>query len=133
MDVTALNNRLKLSQRAMLESTKNNLDELNKFFASLWEIENHPYAPLKVPEVFAGINIPDPRKPGQELTTLYPHYLVRILDVNHPDYASHLPGSAQFMQEQEELIGIVKQVRAVAEKFNERMSAECEQQFGGQR
>lgn len=128
IDVAKLNEQLKLAQKVMLDTTKSNLDECTKFFAEAWKIEEDPFAPLKVSEVFDGINVPDVR--NHSLTELYPHYFVRVLDPASPDYNSHHPGSAEFMAEQTEIIAIIKAMRAAQQVYNEKEYDECLRQLG---
>lgn len=130
VNVIQLNERLMLAQRQMMETTRSNLDECNKFFLAAWEIENDPFCPLKVSEIFAGINVPDVRNPEQSLEKLFPHFFVRVLDPNSPDYNSHHPGSAEYMREQEELLGIIRSMRAVQQSYNEKEYEECLRKLG---
>jgi hypothetical protein len=111
----------------MLEDTRHNLEECTKFFNAAWNMENDPFKPLKVSEVYKGIKVPDTRV--KSLKDIYPHYFVRILDENDPDFKTHEPGCPEFMMEREEIITTIRAMRAIQERYNEEVYSELMRRF----
>lgn len=124
--------KINIRRRALLESTRHNVEEYRKFFMAAYGVETDEIAPMSLKEVFGDLEIPDIRKPGQSLEELYPHYLVRIMDVRDPEYASHKPYSPEYTAEMTALNNLVRQMHAKQKELNERSLKQCMQMYGEQ-
>lgn len=117
----------RLAVQKLIETKKHNRDEFARFFTELYKAEEDPYAPINIKEEF-GADIPDIRKQGESLEEKWPHFFICKLDPKDPTYKDFQPDSPTYQAEFNELVGVVRRVRAHADEINERARALCEQQ-----
>lgn len=129
IDTNALSERVRQQNLKLAEDTKFNLDQVTNMLVEIRKIELDKQNPVLVSEVYGDMQIPDPRIPGQELTTLFPHYFVRVFDQRDPDYASHRVDSPEYRKEKEQVYSLIRAIRQCQTNWIERENAKCWQQL----
>ena len=110
-----INEKLRQAQIKQAEDTRFNLEQMTTFLQAAWKLN------IPMEEVYGDMEIPK----AEELTTKYPHYFIRVFDTTSPEYNSHQPNSAEFMQERAEIVNLVKVMRAKQEAWNDKEYARC--------
>ena len=80
----------------LVDAKRQNRDQFYRFFSELYKIEEDPFVPAKVVDVFPGLNIPDVRKPGQTLEEKWPYYFICKTDPKDPTFADYQPENSGF-------------------------------------
>lgn len=117
--------------RRLVIAKQKNEEQFKMFFTELYKIEDDPYSPVKIADAFPGIRIPDIRKEGNTLRDMWPHYFICNTDTSDPHFQDYQPTSPLYKKEFEEVVGIVKAVRARADEINKEAERICELQSKG--
>lgn len=115
-------------ERGIIEAKRFNKDQVTKFLTAFYAIEKDPYKPVMVEEVCPGLI--DIRKEGQSLDERWPHFFICKL-APEEGYADYMPDSPLYMKELNEIVAMIKRVRAIGDKLNEEALKICEEQSAG--
>lgn len=118
----------RLAVNKLIQAKHHNKEQFQRFFTELYEIERDPYAPIKVADAFPGLNIPNITMPGQSLEEKWPYYFICKTNPQEPDFADYQPDSPKYKANFQELVALVKAVRARAEEINKEAQKVCELQ-----
>lgn len=114
MDAREIENLRRNLMNKIAAGRARNVEEVKKFFMSIYEIETDPIAPMSVAEAFPDIDIPDIRKPGSTLEELYPNFVNGVLN------------SQAYREDLHKISVLCRQVRARADELNQEAIRECE-------
>lgn len=115
----------------LVDAKRQNRDQFYRFFSELYKIEEDPFVPTKVADVFPGLDIPDVRKPGQTLEDRWPYYFICKTDPKDPTFADYQPDSEKYKADFNNLVSIVKKVSARADEINKEAQRLCDLQSRG--